>query len=246
MGDAGRPGWQRVLRRRPRGVLRAWPEGSARPRSSSSTAAANTSVWPSTSAAVWCGDINAMLWNGVSRMPRLSAHRCMKRIEFVVDGAAAAAPSRGGGQNQYSARPPELLHVPRQTVAVDGAAHARGPRGRQRDHVGEVLVAQRELSVARTAAMASALPVSVPPTPLTSTSWPISAQSLGDLRGHAVGGRRHAAADRLADHEEVGLEAPRRGRAAGTDADGVGLVDHQQRAVARVSGAAPRGSPGRA
>ena len=50
---------------------------------------------------------------------------------------------------------------------------------------------------------------------------------------HAVGRGRHAAADGLADDEEVGLEAPRGGRAAGADADGVGLVDDQHRAVLR-------------
>ncbi len=40
---------------------------------SSSTAAANTSVCRSTSAAVVAGDISAMLWKGVIITPRLSA-----------------------------------------------------------------------------------------------------------------------------------------------------------------------------
>ena len=51
-----------------------------------------------------------------------------------------------------------------------------------------------------------------------------------DLGAEAVGGRRDAAADRLADDDDVGLEAPRTGRPAGTGADGVGLVDDQERA----------------
>ena len=46
---------------------------------------------------------------------------------------------------------------------------------------------------------------------------------------------RHAAADRLADRDDVGLEAQARGAAAGPGADRVGLVDDQQRAVSRAS-----------
>ena len=42
-----------------------------------STLSRKTAVWRSTSAAVACGAISAMLWNGVIRMPRLSAARCM-------------------------------------------------------------------------------------------------------------------------------------------------------------------------
>ena len=40
---------------------------------SSKTAASKTAVWRSTSASVVAGDINAMLWNGVSRIPRFRA-----------------------------------------------------------------------------------------------------------------------------------------------------------------------------
>jgi hypothetical protein len=56
-------------------------------------------------------------------------------------------------------------------------------------------------------------------------------QQVGHLGGHAVRGDGHAAADRLADHEEVGVEAPRPRGAAGSDADRVRLVDDEQRAV---------------
>jgi hypothetical protein len=54
------------------------PAGSPQPRSpaSSATAAPNTSVCRSTSASVVAGHIRAMLWNGVSRMPRLWRYRC--------------------------------------------------------------------------------------------------------------------------------------------------------------------------
>src|SRR5262249_19540494 len=42
-----------------------------------STLSRNTWLWWSTSAAVVCGAISAMLWKGVIRMPRLRAARCM-------------------------------------------------------------------------------------------------------------------------------------------------------------------------
>jgi hypothetical protein len=42
---------------------------------SSATISENAAVWQSTSASVVSGDMSAMLWNGVSRMPRLRAAR---------------------------------------------------------------------------------------------------------------------------------------------------------------------------
>ena len=54
--------------------------------------------------------------------------------------------------------------------------------------------------------------------------------ALGDLRTEAVRRRRDAAADRLADHDDVRLEAPQAGRATGPGADGVRLVDDEERA----------------
>ena len=44
---------------------------------SASSADAKTTVCASTSASPWKGVKRAMLWNGVSRMPRFNAHRCM-------------------------------------------------------------------------------------------------------------------------------------------------------------------------
>ena len=52
-----------------------------------------------------------MLWNGVSNTPRLSAQRCMNESSSASTAAAAAAPSRGAGQNQYSARQPSCWTV---------------------------------------------------------------------------------------------------------------------------------------
>ena len=56
-----------------------------------------------------------------------------------------------------------------------------------------------------------------------------AADAGGDLGAEAVGGRRDAAADRLADDDDVRLQAPGTGRPAGAGADGVGLVDDQER-----------------
>jgi hypothetical protein len=46
---------------------------------SSSTASRNAFVWLSTSSLSVCGHISAILWKGVSRIPRFMAYRCMKR-----------------------------------------------------------------------------------------------------------------------------------------------------------------------
>ena len=54
--------------------------------------------------------------------------------------------------------------------------------------------------------------------------------SGGDLGRHPVRRDRHAAADGLADDEEVGLQAPLACRSPGPGTQGVGLVDDEQRA----------------
>ena len=102
------------------------------------------------------------------------------------------------------------------------------------------------VSVARIAAVDSALPASVPPTPPTSTSSSgMPRPSARQLLGERIGARRDPAADRLADREDVRLQAVGRRVAARAGADGVGLVDDQQRAVPRVSSRQRRGSQGR-
>ncbi len=202
-------------------------------RAGRSIASPKTSVWRSTSASVWCGLNSAMLWNGVSRTPRLRHHRCRNPSRSSSTAAAAAAPSRGGGQNQYSARQPRRCTcqgrpcsaitpaTPSVNRSASGTATAKSSSRRQVDRV------------ARIAARARALPVRVPPTPATSISWP----SIGPSRRSATSAvmpyaaRGDAAADRLADHDEVGLEAPGGGAAAGPGAQRVRLVDDQQHAV---------------
>ena len=66
-------------------------------------------------------------------------------------------------------------------------------------------------SVARIAASESTLAASVPPMPPVSTtsSVIVALHALRHLRGEAVGGGRHAAGERLADRQQVGLEVVR-------------------------------------
>ena len=63
-------------------------------------------------------------------------------------------------------------------------------------------------------------------------------EGVGDIFGEPVAEPvrrdRDPTADRLADHDDVGVEVPRRGCAARADADRVRLVDREQRAVQRV------------
>src|SRR5690606_39278494 len=57
------------------------------------------------------GDISAMLWNGVSSTLRFNAKRWKYASSSASIAAAALPPSRGGGQNQYSARQPSCCTV---------------------------------------------------------------------------------------------------------------------------------------
>ena len=76
-----------------------------------------------------------MLWNGVSRIPRFSAYRCMNRSRSGSAAAAASAPLRGGvGRKRYSTRQPSRDRVPRQSVALDDGVDALGEPLRQLDH----------------------------------------------------------------------------------------------------------------
>lgn len=63
-----------------------------------------------TSASVVVGHINAMLWNGVIRMPRLSMKRCMNSSRRSLLAATDWPPFLGAGfVNRYSARAPSWL-----------------------------------------------------------------------------------------------------------------------------------------
>src|SRR2546422_7901978 len=55
---------------------------------------------------------------------------------------------------------------------------------------------------------------------------------LGDFFAAAVSGAGNAAADGFAEDEHVGIEFPFGGAAAGTGADGVGLIGNEERTVA--------------
>ena len=57
-------------------------------------------------------------------------------------------------------------------------------------------------------------------------------QQVGHLGGRRILKNRHAAADRLADHEEVGTQPPLPGRPARPGAQRVGLVDHHEQGPA--------------
>ena len=66
-------------------------------------------------------------------------------------------------------------------------------------------------------------------------------RAFGPFGAEAVRRAGHAAADRLAEHDRVGLQAMRTCVAAGAAADGVGFVEHQRGAV--VADQRLRGAP---
>ena len=88
-------------------------------------ASPKTSVWRSTSASVWCGLNSAMLWNGVSRMPRLRAQRCRKRLEVLVDGGGGGGAVAWGWAEPVLRAAAEALDVPGQVVVGDHVGDAR-------------------------------------------------------------------------------------------------------------------------
>ena len=94
---------------------------------------------------------------------------------------------------------------------------------------------------ARAAAIASGLPKIVPPVATRfdrSPSGPLRWSRCSAIAvGRAPRPEREAARDRLADDEEVGIEAPLRRQPARTEDLGVGLVDREQRAG--LAGQAP-------
>ena len=129
----------------------------------------------------------------------------------------------------------EALHVPRQSAA---RAISPATPSVKRSASGTVIAKSSarnvDVSAARIAATDRALPASVPPMPLTSTDGAVRSapQAPAQLGRQPVCAGRQAAADRLADHQHVGVEPHARGAPARPGADGVGLVEHEQGAGA--------------
>ena len=230
----GPPFWPVLAGYRNIGGRSAASQAGARAASSSP----KTSVCRSTSAAVVAGDISAMLWNGVSSTPRFSAHRCSSCSSSSSTAARGLGAVARWGPKLYSARHPSRLHVPRQRVLRRCAActpsaqrvrqrrsSARTPRrSAPRSSVARI-AAERERVAGEGAADAADVDVVA--------ARSTGASRVGDLRGHAVGRRRDAAADRLADRRRCRARAPRRAvQPPGPGAERVRLVDDQQHAVA--------------
>ena len=155
-------------------------------------------------------------------------------VELVVDRGGRFGSGSGRWAEPVLGPASEPLYVPRQAVLGDDLGHALLPSLGQGDHHGEVRGQQRrrqrrahrgegEGVAGERAADARHVDLRV---------GHDRREALGDIRAHAVRRRRHAAADRLADDEQIGPQAPRLCRPAGTGTDRVGLVDHEQRACA--------------
>ena len=66
-----------------------------------------------------------------------------ERVELVVDRSGRRRAIAGRRAEPIFCAAAELLHMPRQIVAIDRCLHTIGPRCCQRDHVGEVFVTKR-------------------------------------------------------------------------------------------------------
>ena len=112
-----------------------------------------------------------MLWNGVIRMPRLSAEQVHEAVELgVFDGRGLAAVARRLGQGQYSVRQPRRLTTQgssNSSITACTPSQKRSPRGIMCANAASVSTSP---SVASMAASDSALPASVPPMPLSSAA----------------------------------------------------------------------------
>ena len=164
----------------------------------------------------------------------------VERVEVHVAVELGVARGRGPCAVPRHVGPEEVLgaaaepgHVPGRAVLVDHRLHALGEALAECDHALEGLVGQhlaqarpRRRQRERVAGQGAADAADVRELLLDRVAHP-----LGDLVGEAVGPDRDAAADRLADREQVGLQPVGLGVAARPRADRVGLVDDQQRAV---------------
>ena len=144
----------------------------------------------------------------------------------------AAVARRRSGELELGTRP-HLRHTPRQLVAGDHVAQAGGQPFGQAEHMlvggvghhlGQVGAhGGHGQQVGRKGGADAAMP------------WRRVALggfgAAGHVFGKAVHGAWHAARYRFAHHKQVWLQAVGGGIATGAAADGVGLVNQQQRAV---------------
>jgi hypothetical protein len=131
---------------------------------------------------------------GIARRVRLRAVAGRMRLEAVL-GAGA-----------------ELRHVPAQVVLGEHGAQVVGEAGRQRDHAGEGLLGQHggERRVHRRDRQRVAGERATHAARVRVVGVGLGEHRLDERVGQAQRARRDAAADRLADRQQVGLEGPRR------------------------------------
>ena len=170
----------------------------------------------------------------------------VERVE--VDVAVERLVARGGGL-RAGARPlgvEEVLdaaaepgHVPRQRVLVDHLLDAGLEALAERDHARERLLGQHlgERRAHRGERQHVGGQRAADPADVGDLVGDRGLDALRHLGGEAVGRGGHAAGERLADRQQVGLEAVRGGVAAGPRGDRVRLVDDQQRAGGAGRGA---------
>ncbi len=174
-------------------------------------------VWRSTSARVVSGDISAMLWNGVMRMPRFSAAEVQELLELAVVGGAGARCRCGAARAEAVLRAaPSWVTMPRaRSVPRAGRGRLRRSAG-QGDHAGEGLVGEHLLEGRATRpGRARCRRACRRRRPRTSSRRRRSKMRRGTSRD-PEGADRHAAADGLADGHQSGrgrrLACSRRGR----------------------------------
>jgi hypothetical protein len=188
------------------------------------------------------GDISAMLWNGVSRMPRL-AGRGAGSPPAPGRPAADSVPVRGAGEaKRYSLRAPS--GSPTRAARGRRCLAARRRRSGRPASImpGERLVGEDVFERGRVAAIESALPARVPPTPPMSTrsrsARPSNRSASSADRPYAPAGMPPPIA--LPMVSTSGSGPRRRSQPPGPGGERVGLVVDQVRAVfRRVSSRTP-------
>ena len=179
------------------------------------------------------------------RMPRLRACRCRYCCSSKSSASAASRPLAGAvGPELYSARHPSWVTCQGAPNSSMAACTPSVPLGGAADHAGVDLGGQhlgeggpdaghRDGVTGEGAADSSDVEI----LPALAVPLEAVAHPLAEFAGHAPGGRGDAAADGLADDDDVGPETVARGHASGTGAEGVGLIDDQDGAGAVAGGA---------